>query len=141
MVDWAGMQSCMQKVPLIFKASTVSRANEDFLTDTRSIFQFFTALAQGQDVMNNDFIKSICRRDYIYNQSIFPGQTYKVKILDDQYALFFESKELVSQACTLNDFVGSLFLVSRSEGKLVGNNDVFQKYISIISQHLNLIKG
>lgn len=140
--EWPHFQTSMQKTPLIIKMSSVAGEHCGDLTDLRSVYNIFAALlSQGGD-LNNAMIKEICKRAYVYNESIYPGQTYKAKIIDDKYVLWFETNELVSMNCTLDDLSGYTALFSRETNKeILDEENVVGKYTPIIKEHLSYLRS
>lgn len=135
---WPAFQATMQKTPMFIKAHSIDKEDIRTLTELRRVYDVFSYLLRNPESFGNEEIKEICRCPYVYNESIYPGQTYKARIIDDQYILFFESDDFVSKTCTLDNLSGRMTLYSRENNeRLPDNSAVFEKYASVIHDHIS----
>lgn len=136
--QWLHFQSSMQKTPLLIQMNSTTREDVNMLTDLRSVYNIFSRLLKRTGYFNNEIIKEICERKYVYNESIYPGQTYKAKIIDKEYIIYFESNALVDKNCMLKDSTGTLtsFLRKNHERTVISTERLI-KYESIIEEHIS----
>lgn len=131
-------QNSMQKTPLLIQSSSTKREDVFALTDLRSVYDIFSCILKNVEAFNNDEVKTICKREYVYNESIYPGQTYKAKIIDRQVVLYFESDELINENCCLTNSSGHMALFLRKNyEKLPDNPNIFEKYAPVIREHIS----
>ncbi len=123
----------MFRVPLVLRGPSIRGETCDSLSDNRVIFDILKKIAGDENLSNTD-IKREIKRDYVLNESIYPKQTYKVKLIDSDNIFFYETKDDCDDDCSINnsDYRSSLY---QKNGQVV-SLDQKEKYEEIIRKHL-----
>ncbi len=77
------------------------------------------------------------KRDYVFAQSIYPGQPYKIVLKDDEYEFYFQTRSNVQEcgSFVINPYDAKL--ISKNSTEIVENKDLFGKYEKICLEHAN----
>lgn len=130
----------MTKVPLMIKTKNSSEEVVETVIDNTCIFKVLEKIAQGETGLDNKTIKDMIEIPYAYNESIYPGQTYKATIIDDNYEVVFINSSLVDDSCSVTiDESGYLLEIrNKKTGEIEDDDNLRKKYFNIIKEHVGV---
>lgn len=134
--EFAAFRESMFKVPIMIKDSRLKSAKNNYYTNNQKLYSLMKVLAYDEE-LSNDLVDKIFKQDYVYNESIYPGQTYKAKIVDDDCIFYFESKDLVTEDCYLENIDGISEIYMKNKKEFVDDIELEKEYMGIVKEHLD----
>lgn len=129
------MRDSMLHVPLMIKAPELHREEVKGLTDNSRISKLLRYLLKDEEI-SNKAVKEYMLKDIVVNESIYPGQTYKIRMIDREYDIYFESKNIIGDDCKVQIEGYDLKVIQKSRKKFIVNPIIIQKYLDIIMEHI-----
>lgn len=90
-------------------------------------------------VRSNDSIIDLCTKEYVYNESIYPLQTYKAKIVDEHYIYLFETEGLCGEEdCMIDASRYNSVLLDKRNNLIVNDRILKNRYEGIVLDHIGI---
>lgn len=124
----------MLRVPMLVQDSGLTFQMASHNTDNTVVYPILKRMADGT-IGNADLIR-LSRKEFVYNESIYPGQKYCLRILQDDLVIDYESKDAVGENCTIPLELGAFRVWNAKSGKEVQDTEILAKYESVIRHHI-----
>lgn len=130
----------MTRVPLYVKGLGIKKESIVEVVDNTVVSKIISLFSIGENV-DNQMVHRVCKKDFAYNESIYPGQTYVAEVIDEKYRFYFETESVVSKECIVPQGRYKVRLFEKNSGNEIREGDLIKTYTEVVLKHIRKQKG